>query len=49
LAVTLSRKKSLGRLPRSVEMITQRPVIGSFRNSGKATLLEWLQQRPRKL
>src|SRR5271155_5719241 len=38
--VTLSRRKSFGRLPRSVEIITQRPVIGSFRNSGKAILLE---------
>jgi hypothetical protein len=26
----------MGRFPRSVEMITHRPVIGSFRNSGKA-------------
>src|ERR1700722_398759 len=34
-ATTLSRRNSLGRLPRSVEIITQRPVIGSFRNSGK--------------
>src|SRR5271170_3921765 len=40
LAITLSRRKSLGRLPRSVEMITQRPVIGSFRSSGKLFLLE---------
>jgi hypothetical protein len=32
---TLSRRKSIGRFPRSVEMITQRPVIGSLRNSGK--------------
>jgi len=29
-----SREKSLGRLERSVEMITQRPVMGSFRSSG---------------
>jgi hypothetical protein len=29
-----SREKSLGRLERSVEMITHRPVIGSFRSSG---------------
>src|ERR1700688_1306492 len=34
-ATTLSRRNSLGRLPRSVEIMTQRPVIGSFRNSGK--------------
>src|ERR1700741_150475 len=38
--MTLSRRKSFGRFPRSVEMITHRPVIGSFRNSGKAILLE---------
>ncbi len=37
--MTLSRRKSFGRFPRSVEMITHRPVIGSFRNSGKAILL----------
>jgi hypothetical protein len=30
----------LGRLPRSVEMMTQRPVMGSFRNSGKDVLLD---------
>jgi hypothetical protein len=35
LGITLSRRKSMGRFPRSVEMITQRPVIGSLRNSGK--------------
>src|SRR6266436_687249 len=29
------------RFPRSVEMMTQRPVIGSLRNSGKASLLEF--------
>jgi hypothetical protein len=40
LGMTLSRRKSFGRFPRSVEMITHRPVIGSFRNSGKAILLE---------
>jgi len=40
LEMTLSRRKSFGRFPRSVEMITHRPVIGSFRNSGKAFLLE---------
>src|SRR6266481_174388 len=33
---TLSRRKSVGRFPRSVEMITQRPVMGSLRNAGKA-------------
>ena len=33
---TLSRRKSFGRFPRSVEIITQRPVIGSLRNSGNA-------------
>src|SRR5579864_1871288 len=31
---TLSRTKSVGRLARSVEMMTQRPVIGSFLSSG---------------
>src|SRR5258708_22046841 len=36
LGITLSRKKSMGRFPRSVEIITQRPVIGSFRNSGNS-------------
>src|SRR5882762_2285043 len=36
---TLSRRKSDGRFPRSVEMMTQRPVMGSLRNSGKAGLL----------
>ena len=46
--MTLSRRKSFGRLPRSVEMITQRPVIGSFRNSGKANLLDKVQDRARK-
>src|SRR5712692_9791034 len=40
LATTVSRRKSFGRFPRSVEMITHRPVIGSLRNSGKANLLE---------
>src|SRR6266852_5471671 len=35
LGMTLSRRKSLGRFPLSVEMITHRPVIGSLRNSGK--------------
>jgi hypothetical protein len=35
-AMTLSRRKSFGRFPRSVEIITQRPVMGSFRNSGNA-------------
>src|SRR5216684_1824052 len=46
-ATTLSRRKSFGRFPRSVEMITQRPVIGSFRNSGKASLLESALKCPR--
>jgi hypothetical protein len=40
LGMTLSRRKSFGRFPRSVEMITHRPVIGSLRNSGKTILLE---------
>jgi hypothetical protein len=44
--MTLSRRKSFGRFPRSVEMITQRPVIGSLRNSGKAILLENGQGHP---
>ena len=35
LISTLSRTKSSGRLPRSVEIMTQRPVIGSLRSSGK--------------
>jgi hypothetical protein len=39
IVYSLSRKKSDGRFPRSVEMITQRPVMGSLRNSGKAGLL----------
>jgi hypothetical protein len=34
----------LGRFPRSVEMITHRPVMGSFRNSGKAFLQTCRQQ-----
>src|SRR5258708_25806657 len=41
---TLSRRKSEGRFPRSVEMMTQRPVMGSLRNSGKASLLEFKSQ-----
>src|ERR1700687_3636550 len=49
LATTLSRRKSLGRFPRSVEMITHRPVIGSLRNSGKAILLEDVLGHPRGL
>jgi hypothetical protein len=40
VATTLSRRNSFGRFPRSVEMITHRPVIGSFRNSGNSILLE---------
>src|SRR5579862_9477796 len=36
---TLSRTKSEGRFARSVEMITQRPVTGSLRSSGNASLL----------
>ena len=35
LITTLSRIKSTGRRARSVEIITQRPVIGSRRSSGK--------------
>jgi len=34
LGAALSRRKSLGRLERSVEMMTQRPVMGSRRRSG---------------
>src|SRR5436190_3134705 len=41
VTMTLSRRKSVGRLPRSVEMITHRPVMGSFRSSGKATSLRF--------
>src|SRR5260370_18329925 len=48
LGMTLSRRKSFGRFPRSVEMITQRPVIGSLRNSGKAILLENVRGHPRR-
>src|SRR5271154_6772634 len=40
LMCTLSRTKSIGRLPRSVEMMTQRPVMGSLRSSGKTS--SWL-------
>src|SRR6266849_9624020 len=47
LATTLSRRKSFGRFPRSVEMITHRPVIGSLRNSGNAILLENVPGHPR--
>src|SRR2546430_6935599 len=46
--MTLSRRKSFGRFPRSVEMITHRPVIGSLRNSGKAILLEDVLGHPRR-
>ena len=48
VAMTLSRRKSFGRFPRSVEMITHRPVIGSFRNSGNAILLEYARSLPRE-
>src|SRR5271167_1126375 len=34
---TGSRLKSVGRLARSVEIMTHRPTIGSFRNSGTVT------------
>src|SRR3989442_153677 len=37
LICTLSRTKSVGRLARSVEMITHRPVMGSLRSSGKTS------------
>src|SRR5258708_7682523 len=38
----LSNRKSLGRLCRSVEMITQRPVTGSLRSSGiKCVLIDF--------
>src|SRR5438876_9745491 len=47
--MTLSRRKSFGRFPRSVEMITHRPVIGSLRNSGKAILLEDDRGHPRRV
>jgi len=33
---TSSRRKSMGRFPRSVEIITHRAVIGSFLNSGNS-------------
>src|SRR3984957_20598948 len=42
---TFSRAKSVGRLARSVEIITQRPTIGSFLNSGTQ---EPLYQNSRK-
>src|ERR1043165_4274640 len=42
---TRSRWKSPGRLERSVEMITQRPVTGSFLSSGTNTILQ-LRQLP---
>src|SRR5713226_6218222 len=48
LGMTLSRRKSFGRFPRSVEIITHRPVIGSLRNSGKANLLEDVLGHPRR-
>src|SRR5580698_11017015 len=35
----VSRKKSVGRLARSVEIITQRPTIGSFLKSGTYEIL----------
>src|SRR3954468_13384856 len=38
--VTRSREKSPGRLERSVEMITHRPVTGSFLSSGTITILQ---------
>src|SRR5260370_21846649 len=47
LGMTLSRRKSFGRFPRSVEIITHRPVIGSLRNSGKALLLDDVLVHPR--
>src|SRR5437016_3090829 len=47
--MTLSRRKSFGRFPRSVEMITHRPVIGSLRSSGKAILLEYVLVHPRRV
>src|SRR4029078_9110707 len=34
LILTASRAKSVGRLARSVEMMTQRPTMGSLRSSG---------------
>src|SRR6266850_171390 len=40
-----SRRKSLGRFCRSVEIITHRPVIGSLRNSGIECVLENLDLR----
>src|SRR5260221_4842359 len=39
LSAALSRRKSLGRLERSVEMMTQRPVMGSFLSSGTSSIL----------
>jgi hypothetical protein len=37
LISTLSRRKSDGLLARSVEIMTHRPVMGSFLNSGNAS------------
>src|ERR1700758_3379037 len=59
LIFIFSRTKSVGRLARSVEMITQRPTIGSFLSSGNAlnpfhgtaqtshSMLEMRSQTPR--
>src|SRR6266496_3553305 len=44
--VTLLRRKSLGRLARSVEIMTQRPTTGSFLNSGTEHPLAPLWEKP---
>src|SRR5438067_1513010 len=45
IVVVRSRRKSLGRFWRSVEMITQRPVTGSRRSSGIESVLNDLHDR----
>src|SRR5215469_1072149 len=45
-AITLSRRKSFGLFPRSVEIITHRPVMGSLRNSGNFFLLDLFLDYP---
>src|SRR5882757_7354509 len=41
LILTASRAKSVGRLARSVEIMTHRPTIGSFLSSGKREPLQF--------
>src|SRR5438067_1692156 len=44
-----SKRKSFGRFSRCVEMITQRPVTGSLRNSGIERVLEDVDDRRARL